>query len=371
MSRFGTDLLRILSVTFIIFNHVSWSYFARNGTSSQMPMDMLVAFFNQLGKPSVLIFIFLSGLAFARHRMNARFHPLTFYKNRASRILPPYLLATFLGIYFFDTASLNDIIPVLFAGGGMYHLYFVALISYCYLLFPIMRKIPPTRFNIVLGAGSFLLLHFFLAVFFPSTTNPELSYFLKETFQISQTFQVSDFILNWIDFLSYAILFFQSGIWIGRKNDREKSRRILFFITASALMTAAFAFVYTDFFFRIHSGVHADPAGRVWRMSVLLYAASWIFLLRNIKKDSNPFMRRMARASFLVYLFHPFLINMTKSWGYSFPVLHTAGIISASWILSVLLQEIALRFHFAGFLLGEGDKLIEKKDPPAPVHSLS
>ena len=368
MSIFATDLLRILSVTFIIFNHVSWPFFARSGTASEMPLDSLVALMNQLGKPSVLIFIFLSGLAFARHRINAEFKALKFYKNRAGRILPPYLLASFLGVYFFNTVTPENLPAAFFTGAAMYHLYFVALISYCYLLFPLMREIKPSKLNILLLAGSFLSIHFILALFFPETTNPAFSKFLRDTFAVNYELQIDKTIVLWIEFLSFALLFFQSGIWIGRNTDKAPERSALFFTAAVSVMIAAYFAVFADFNFRLGEQVHADTSGRTWRMSVLFYAVTWIFLLRNMNvKQSPPLMRRLARASFLVYLFHPFLINITKPMGYTSPVLHTVLIIISSWTLSILLQHLALKYHLAGLLLGEGDKIIEKKSKPAII----
>ena len=53
--------------------------------------------------------------------------------------------------------------------------------------------------------------------------------------------------------------------------------------------------------------------------------------------------------------------------GYTSPVLHTVLIIISSWTLSILLQPLALKYHLAGLLLSEGDKIIEKKSKPAII----
>ena len=362
MSLFATDLLRIISVTFIMFNHVSWPFYARNGSVSETPFDIGVAIVNQLGKPSVLVFIFLSGLAFARHRINSEFSAVKFYKNRAGRLLPPYILISLLAIYFFDTVKTEDIPMAFLTGGAMYHLYFVALISYCYLLFPLMRSIKPTKLNFSMLFICFTILQVTLAVFVPESANPVIIKYARNLFSISYTLDIDKTIVLWIEFLSFAILFFQAGIWIGRSTDKHRERDTGFYSITSVIMISAFIMVFADFIIRIHAGVHADASGRTWRMSVLLYALTWIFLLRNVNRNkSNPAMRRLARASFLVYLIHPLLINFTKTVGYDYPIIYAALIIASSWSVALTLQHLALKFHLAGFFLGEGDKIMEKR----------
>jgi len=358
VSRIATDFLRVIAITFIVMNHTGWPFYMRSATDRAMTYDRIVAFLNQLGKPSVLIFIFLSGLAFANHRITKNFSAGRFYLHRFMRIFPPYLLVSFLGFYFYDTVAPSEFIFSLVDGSAMYHLYFVALIGYCYLLFPVMRTISFNLANALLLVSIFIVGNLLIASLYPSSIHP----FLADRIAALHFPSIGTKAARWSEYLLFALFFFQSGIWIGkRKSPNTETARsrlaALFFI----LLFVGFALEWIDFSTRVAAGIDADDSGRVWRWSVAFYGFAWIGFLVFIRPvESHPALRKLARTSFLVYLFHPFLLNATKHLGETAPLFHYLFMIAASWALALVLYRLGRANKFAGFILGEGDHLFEK-----------
>lgn len=355
MGRFSTDLLRVLAGTFIIFNHTSWNLFVMTGRSNSI-WPHIISFFNQLGKPAVLFFIFLSGFAFARHRLNLT--PGYFYLNRIFRILPPYILVSFLGVLV-TAKEHNNYFTMLLGGYALFHLYFIPLILLCYLLFPLLKKIPFNIYTALLMTavitGGYL---------YTSAANgnriifnlqmPEISeHLIKDSYYRSQFYR-------WVEYISFAIPVFTAGIWAGqikRRDERSRHRRSYKTrFTVIIAVAAAFALVLTDYYIRVSAGVHPDTAGRIWRLSVLIYAAATVAMFTVLfHRDSFYLLRQAARASFLVYLIHPFFILMTRHIDVRWQIL---TVIPLSWAAALFLQWLALRFKSAGFFLGEGDRFI-------------
>jgi peptidoglycan/LPS O-acetylase OafA/YrhL len=126
-----------------------------------------------------------------------------------------------------------------------------------------------------------------------------------------------------------------------------------------------FLIVLVDFLGRTAAGVHADDAGRTWRLSVALYALTWLALLTSIQPRVSPApMRKLARASFLVYLLHPFVINASKDLGFDHPIPHVILVVILSWGIALSLLFVARRVSLIGFLTGEGERMIEPRTVP-------
>lgn len=379
MSRFATDLLRVVAVTFIVYNHVSWNIFANVGTAWEDPFSLSIAAFNQLGKPSVLFFLFLSGLAFGAHRTfgsHDAFSVRHFYTNRVLRILPPYLLASLLA--FALGQSRHGFFSGLLDGGNMYHLYFVALLLYLYALYPLLRKIEFSPWRAALFAAPIFLIHP-LTAYADVGRHPLLALAgggLHEGMgALSKSLYATGdgALVTWLVYFAYALPFFQFGIWTGRAGEdlhlsaAEKGRRLT---AASILWPIAFAVVFFDFYTGAHAGEHADPAGRIWRISVAIYALVLIEWMRNLPhQPSHPLLKRLSRASFLVYLFHPFLILALRKLDYPIQI---PLVIVLSWALGLALHWLATRHPALGALLGEGDRHFGNEAPatPAPIRRI-
>lgn len=366
MSRFATDLLRVLAACYIVFNHVSWPVFMGLGTPHEYWLSRVVAFGNQFGKPSVLFFIFLSGFAFSGLAGERRLSTGRFYLNRVARILPPFLVATLLAFAIKGVFDPLRILASLPFGTAMFHLYFVPLISYLYLLFPLLRKIRPSLWSAGLYFGAAIVLYATMRLV--SVDKPDdvlltlcggpdspLCRFLK-----IESAETRDQVFIWIRYFVFSLPFFQAGIWLGSQESRAilerwRERRPWAGWAMLPLTALSYVLVCLDFFQSVEEGLDPDSAGIIWRLSVSLYAFACIFAVSLLlRRGYDARLSWLARCSFLVYLVHPFFIPYFRDWN---PVHAVAPILLLSWGLAAFLQWLALKYDLAGFFLGEGDRL--------------
>ncbi len=368
MSRFATDLMRVVASCYIIFNHVSWPTFMGMGAGEADGLTWLTALGNQFGKPSVLFFIFLSGFAFSGLAGAERLRTGRFYLNRAARIIPPFLVVTVFSFFLAGNFNWIDILRSLPLGTAMFHLYFVPLICYLYLLFPLLRRIRPTPLSLAfLTLGSIVLYGVITLITIdkPDDVLPFLCGGSGSPLCAVLGFEspeVRSAVSTWSRYFLFGLSFFQAGIWLGLPAGkhilewaRRRSRRRLARWLIPAILIS-YGIVFFDFYTTLRRGDYdADQSGTIWRLSVAVYALTWIFAVALLlRKSHHPMLSWLARCSFLVYLIHPFYIQWFTDWNSIqavFPVL------ALSWATAAALQWLALNNKYAGLFLGEGDRL--------------
>ena len=349
VNRFYSDLLRVFSVTFIIFNHVSWPYYSSISHDRTSLFYQSMVFLQLLGKPSTLLFLFLSGVAFSSVAVKKEFFAGDFYTSRFFRIVPAYVLVSFLYLAGTDV-SLQQFAVYLLSGRAKYHLYFVVVIIIMYVLFPLLRKLLFSVKNAV------ILWSFTLALMaIVSWLNPAQSPYYFTTAPIPLGSEA----LVWMDYLLFGFSLFLSGLWagnIGHRQGMEQKKK--YFILLAIVF---FMLQYLDFYFRLEQGLSADDAGRTWRLSTLLYGAAMVFLLASLKvRQKSELVGKLARSGFLVYLFHPFVIDYFKPALLNYPLQYIVVSIILSWLTGYALYEISRRFLPVGLLLGEGDRIVKE-----------
>ncbi|MCB1319894.1 MAG: acyltransferase [Leptospiraceae bacterium] len=405
MNRRATDLLRIIAVCCIVFNHTVWRLYSQIGTAAQTDFAFWLGVFNQAGKASVLFFLFLSGLAFGGHPMNADFRARDFYRNRVLRILPPYLLAcllayglnlykagqSFAGLMHFDGLTFA---AGLLTGAFMPHLYFVALLVYLYIVFPVLRRISFSPRRAVLLAVPWLSVYCLALTVRsgPVLCINQLIDVLENLFgEAGGTIQYSHAILHrflessailrgwcnsfwphtflWLHYFTFGLCFFQYGIWAGHRTLRaraesgsglaEKSSNSSFSVRALILLVLipiSTIGIWLDFYSASQAGISADHAGRIWRLSVAVNALIWIGWLLHfpIVGHGSKALRVLTRVSFSVYLFHMFILE--ASYGLGMSVRIPVVMISA-WVLALILYGLTRLHPVFALLFGEGDHL--------------
>jgi surface polysaccharide O-acyltransferase-like enzyme len=371
MSRFATDLLRVIAVSCIVFNHATWDGFVQVGTEQATAYSWFYAVVNQLGKPSTIFFLFLSGFAFGAHRRfgGSEFRADEFYRNRTLRILPVYLLFSTIGFILVSarkrTFDLLNYVTGIFEGSHMFHLYFVAMLCYLYAAFPLLARLRYSPLRAALLAVPAIFVYFFVdpQVVIALPFGEQFRQELRQTLAGRPTY--------WIILFSYAVPFFMYGIWSGRaaRASREAGvapapNRLLFLIW-TALLPVGFLLVFQDFYNQaVHGGVFADFAGRIWRPVVALYALIWIAWIGQIReRDGGPLLRHLARASFLVYISHPLLMITFSVVPYPW---RAPVVLALSWPLALGLMGLARLHPALAVLVGEGDREFKKGPVAAP-----
>lgn len=359
MSKIATDLLRIASITFIMFNHAGWWYYNEVGTNYQRGLSHLVAFINQFGKPSVLFFIFLSGYAFGLHRLNQNFSSLRFYLHRFLRIWIPYTLVSF--YYYMEHSaffSLSEFFTGLITGGHKYHLYFIVLISLIYLFFPLLRKIKYSKFLFWLFFFFAILMHVISVTYegYPVMGNMHL---------VSYGFKYSKYSLEPYEMFFVSLFFFLYGLWSARRQRppgyewlMQKIKISLQIPLLVLFVLVAYAATLTDYYYKVESGIASDPSGRIWRIVVIFYAISVIFLMQKVLTEKkSEIIGALSRASFLVYLIHPAILEAFRAWKVPWLI---PSVIIVSWFIGVLLTLISRRYSWAGIFFGDADRVLRK-----------
>ncbi len=329
------------------------------GTGHESWMSHGVAWINQLGKPSVLIFLFLSGFAFGSKREKPALR--RFYLSRALRILPLYILVSAVGIYQLPGQPWEKLPLALLDGSAMFHLYFVALLFYLYLLYPLLRRVPFTPLTLTLY-GLVLL-------------SPDLYHLtVQGLFPLEQGSPLPVKLSLKAIYVAYALPFFQAGLWIGDFLARQKEseqKAALQERRGIALrwlyLSFAYLLVLFHFYHQVAGGTDPDTSGRIWRLSVVLYAAGWISVVLALPARHSPLLSSLARAGYMVYLLHPFGIQLTRGYLSWNPWLHTAAVALLTWSTALVLHELAKRSVVLGLFLGEGDRLLKLRfASPAP-----
>ncbi len=131
-------LLRILACLMVIVIHVTATPVVTLIPNS-IP-QLFFIFINRFSKPSVPIFIFISGFLLKTPSPST-----SFYKNKIPKLVVPYILwATAYYVLFvilkIYPLSLNFYLLGLLKGTFVYHLYFMVIILQLYLLFPLIQR---------------------------------------------------------------------------------------------------------------------------------------------------------------------------------------------------------------------------------------
>jgi len=136
--------MRIMACLMVVLIHIT-----ATPVVSLMQNSSAQAFFvliNQIAKPAVPIFIFISGFLLHSIYRGKPLSPLEYWKKRLPKLIVPYVLWS-LGYYFiymkmgFYPLDARFILNGLLFGTFIYHLYFMVIIIQFYILYPLLHYI--------------------------------------------------------------------------------------------------------------------------------------------------------------------------------------------------------------------------------------
>ncbi|OJV66833.1 MAG: hypothetical protein BGO41_05295 [Clostridiales bacterium 38-18] len=157
--------MRIMACLFVVLIHVTATpVVALSPNSAQ---QYLFLFINQLSKPAVPIFLFISGFLLHHIYSDKKIQLLHFYKKRLPKLVGPYILWS-IGYYLiyvklgYYPINLRFIIDGLLWGSFIYHLYFMVILIQLYILYPLFHyinsKLGTTKLFVILLAIQLLLI---------------------------------------------------------------------------------------------------------------------------------------------------------------------------------------------------------------------
>lgn len=358
MSRLSVDALRVFATIAVVLIH---------GTSfSQEPFrlshdffsdDFLAVAIGQFSRFSVPVFLILSGYGLSLRYGSALDAPATvsFFRRRASKIAVPFLVWT-IGLLvlqqrFPAVASVGDALwqwPVvlgraLLRGNADYHLYFFSIILQCYLLFPLLVRLPAIP----------LMLFAFALQLSLSTPLSGL------TGRLGLPALPSSAFVFWLGY-------FCMGIVSARYESSLLARlpRWRWWLGTGVLL--GFVWLFIEYVRASYGGVPAGHYDHFNRLSVTSFSiAVWLFLI-SISARLHLFLttrQRLTRAiavgtalSFSIYLLHPWVLRATLRLISTDWILILNGVLLvATFALVFLLDRVLRRPRMARTIMGLSD----------------
>ncbi|GBO56775.1 hypothetical protein APA_5110 [Pseudanabaena sp. lw0831] len=342
-----SDLLRAIATTIVIGIHAShhWWFGVHDTTSISFEI-FIDTIINQVGRFTVPIFVILSGFALAKSEEKRPFDLQIFFQRRLWRIVPPYVLFTLLNIIGQSQFQRADwlergkqTIQLLSTGMGDYHLYFLGIIFQCYILYPILRIIVFTKWNL-----SILMF---------------ITFALFSLRWVSATF---DLLVNITTFLPngnhviYWLSYFQIGIWLAKDRGwasllvakwRSQSWGYLFAIAAIIELSE---FYWTAILKNSAEAVghYARPTVVLLTLTFLLWSMSWQKIVR--QPEGLPHYLRFpqtipfAKASFTTYLVHVWVLRAIAPLEIVGGILYVPLATSISWLIGIMIWQLLQRF---------------------------
>lgn len=279
------DSLRGLAIIGVILIHVTGSYISKSNVS---------IIINQLSRFAVPSFLIISGWGLTIKK-EATMNYFSYIGGKFKKILPLYFVWSL--IFFLINAYLGtfklDLIQFLYKfifGTIEYHLYYIPLALFFFIVYPIMYKILKSRYGLV----SVLIVTL-------------ISQYLG-LIQIVPKLFVSQNIFNWIFYFSF-------GIWLAFDFDSKRTYLIQHkkMLSIMLILSVLCVFVSHQVLFSIVSNtVKLSISTTSMRGSVIFYSVIIVsmFISLDIR---NIFLENFGRHSYGIYLCHPlFLMIILK-----------------------------------------------------------
>ncbi len=316
----------------------------------------LIAGLEILTRFSIPTFFFLSGLGiFYNEPVHEPFSYSQFIKRRLPVVLVPYVVWSFIYLAYTGFMSQNwsvfkpgYVLTSLFFGTGGYHLYFLVILLWFYLLMPLWRGLV----KIILRhpiLWMLLLFLFQIGINFISSyrlggihlESPVLQYFLSMRLNY------------WV--IHYAWIFLMGAV-VAENYDAITIRLLslalpltVVFTLSVAFMLGAYYYVLFEWHYTLLEAVYTihqlSPMGMIYTGTsciFLLYMfkyTPWVYWVKNIWAS-------LGKASYGMYLVHPlvlyFLIPAVENMGYT---------LSAPVIIVTYAMTVVLSYVFAAQLL--------------------
>ncbi|MCC8159229.1 MAG: acyltransferase [Phascolarctobacterium sp.] len=343
---------------------------------SPQPNSFLYMLLEILSRYSVPAFFFISGYGlFCHYRPESHVAYLPFLKKRLQSVGIPYVVWSLLYLLYFSAVmpgciswQPGNIAFLLFYGLSCYHLYFMVILLWFYFTFPLWHKLFAffQRGGLKLG---FALL-FFLQITFnywtchPNINSTELPLLLQNLF---------NYRLNYLP-LHYLFIFMLGGLAAIYYN------KFIKFITSHFTAVNIF-YIFTLFFIGgsyyyyyfyynysliilVNTFQQLSLQGFLYTIASLLFFCA-VFSKTNLNNPCRQFIHLLSVNSLIVYLIHPFWMDIINRLCHAGGIVMTSKRILAIYFLlvalsvfsSILLTKLGSKFpHLALLLTGKRPK---------------
>ncbi len=310
------EYIRGVAMLGVVAIHVGSQYLL-----NPMPNVHLVALFEIVSRFSVPIFFFVSAFGlFYRIELSEPFEYGKFLRRRFKAVLIPYLLwSTF---YFVHDNWLAgyELLPdfdygaeILFFGLAKYHLYFMVILIWFYLLMPLwiflVKRMSPAKLILLLAAQ--------VAFDFWSSYSPEVWQLVNALPEGSWLQLALKWRLNW--FVGHYIFIFVLGGVLGVHSEKffawcsshKKIVNATFFVALTTLLGYYYALIFVQKFSlleAVNTAHQLSPAGIFYTIAASIFLFT-LFEFGALNSPTKKFLSLLGKNSYFVYLAHPLAIT--------------------------------------------------------------
>ncbi|MBR4383539.1 MAG: acyltransferase [Selenomonadaceae bacterium] len=310
------EYIRGVAMLGVVAIHVGSQYLL-----NPTPNIHLVALFEIVSRFSVPIFFFVSAFGlFYRMEISEPFEYGKFLRRRFKAVLIPYLLwSTFYFVHdnwlagyellpYFDYGA-----EILFFGLAKYHLYFMVILIWFYLLMPLwiflVRRMSPAKLILLLIAQ--------VAFDFWSSYSPEIWRMVNSLPEGSWLQLALKWRLNW--FVGHYVFIFVLGGIFGVHSEKffawcSSHKKIVgatFFVASATLLGYYYSLIFVQKFSpleAVNTAHQLSPAGIFYTIAVSIFLFT-LFQFGTLNSPTKKFLSLLGKNSYFVYLAHPLTIT--------------------------------------------------------------
>ena len=335
--------IRGLAMLGVIGIHVGAEYLMNPNANMH-----LVAVYEIMSRFSVPIFFFVSAFGlFYGFSFDRPFNYVDFLKRRGKAVFVPYFTWTVLYIIFnivvwnVGLSGPLSFLATLFFGTAKYHLYFLVMLIWFYLLMPlwiaILKRLTP--------AGLVILL--VLQICFNNYVSGDMLGTLTGQFSSRLFRLLIEYRLNY--WIVYYVFVFLLGGWLAINSDRffifirERFQllAVSFIISLGCLCGYFYKLVLIDHYkceWAVNTAQQLSPPGVIYSVTASLFFFS-LFSRPGLPAGLKKVLGILSKHSYFVYLFHPVVLTFAVKLINRLGLINTAPV-SIAMYLSVLLFSL-------------------------------
>lgn len=349
---FNIDLLKIICCISVIIIHVSANYIndIKNYKNEMFYINLL----NSITRFAVPCFIMISGYFAISNRKKDNY--ITFYKKKVKTIIIPMIIFTL--IYFVTSIlclasgiyrrSLGSVLIALITGKLEYHMWYLYMMVFIYLITPILWKVKDK-----IGEGNFKNVGIILLI-------------ISIPFALTSTHKFSYDIGYSIYFLGYYIV----GYSIAKKTTNKSNTKFWLYLILGLVILFINSFIrlyalkhgFKNDKFMIPSVGCVSPMDNFWILIVIaslsIYKAFW-----HLDLKTNLF--KISKHTLYMYMIHVMILNVLRVINLNltpYIVIPVFAIIIfiCSWLFSKIYLIIYSKIDRNNFLENKADEFIDK-----------
>lgn len=356
-------LMRGMGVLGVIGIHIGGMYLENPSANL-----LLLTLYNEASRYAVPIFFFLSAFGlFYKLDLNEKFDYLKMLRRRLKAVLIPYITWSlfylshteyYYGVYY----PLSKLPEILFFGLAKYHIYFLVILVWFYVLMPLwilmVKNLNKTRLLLL------LVLQIIINYFFC---------YSSELYLFQKSLEDGSFLqLALMHRLNYWVVFYAFIFLLGGYLAQNFEKFKLFLKEKASLITICFIltliaqsahFLLLIKFGRtpleaVYTAHQLSPVGIFYTICACLFFF-WLFKYKITSGKIYDGIEILGKHSYFIYLVHPLFLTMISIVFFSKGTIMTAGlslavyatVLLASLFIAVIFQKIAAKIPILGVLV--------------------